>query len=162
VPRLVLFLLAADLLAVVLGLVLVWLGVAAPAPHWNDLARSLVTALGLGGTALFVGVGLGAIRSNVLGLPPVRVQPDGVWIAGRRIDWSRIGRVDAVWSAGIPWLTAEVPSVEIRFLPWYDRLSARIQVPRHRRAREIWMPERQLGAPVVDVLRVVPAAHRHP
>lgn len=157
------FLLAVDLFVLVpLGLVLIWLGVAAPAPYWNDPERLIVTALGFGEVVLFVAVGLGTIRYNVLGLPPVRVHPDGLRIAGRRIEWSRVGRVDAVWSAGIPWLTAEVPSTEIRFLPWYDRLSARIQVPPHRRAREIWMPERQLGAPIEDVLRRVPAANRNP
>ncbi len=59
----------------------------------------------------------------------------------------------------MPMLAVEVPRRELAFLPWYDRLAARINPAIPGRGPSIWITEQQLGARLSDVVDRIPAEH---
>ena len=158
--RVVIVLLVLDVLVFVpLGLVLVWLGAVAPEPHWNDLARVGAVALGLAGITMSTVVGLGIVRYNVLGIPQVRLGPDGVTIGEARTGWGQIGRVGIQVLYDVPYLTIELDPTALGRVPWIDRISMKLAAPPDHRRGPLWITEQQLGIRARAALDLVPPDH---
>ena len=158
--RVVLFLLAMDVLVLVpLGLGLVWLGAVAPEPHWNDLARVLVAAMGIAGVVLFAIVGLGILRYNVLGKPPVRLGPEGVTIGDARIGWNQVGQVGIQVLYDVPYLTLELDPRGLGLVHPIDRFSMKLAAPPDHRRGPLWITEQQLGIRAQTAWELVPPGH---
>jgi hypothetical protein len=158
--RVALFLLAMDVLVLVpLGVGLVWLGAVAPEPHWNDLARVMVVAMGMAAVVLFTFVGLGIIRYNVLGIPSVRLTSDGVTIGGSLVAWDQVGQVGVQNLYEVPYLTVELDRTSLDRVAWIDRLAMKFAAPPDDRRGPLWITEQQLGMRAQTAWDLVPPGH---
>jgi hypothetical protein len=139
---------ATFLLLVPAGLVLVWLAATSDVDYWDSLDRILLGGLGLVVSAAFVGLGIGVIRYNVLGLPPVRFEPIGIVIGTHRLSWSEIDWVGRTDTYGVPYLLVDVRRDARGGLPLSARLVSRFSPPLPDGRRPIWITEQMLGSTV--------------
>jgi hypothetical protein len=141
------FLLAATFLFLTpVGILLIWFGVAEPADHWDDAARLLVVGLGLVATFMFLGLGMGLIRYNILGRPRVRIEPSGLTIGAHTFVWTEIEVVGTASPYGVPYLLASIRTDAIGRLPLVERTMMMTLWPKAPDGRRMaWISEQQLG-----------------
>jgi hypothetical protein len=155
-PRtVVVVLLAADLLVLVpLGLFLIWLAMFGEVEYWDDTERLLVAGLGLVDAVMFLGVGAGLFRYNILGYPRVGIEPGGLLIGSSWFAWREIDEVAGVSFYGVPYLLLAISPDALARLPLVDRTSMRLTpTPKTPSGhRYVWITEQQLAGSVDTAL----------
>ena len=141
------------------GLLLAWLGAVAPPAYWDTLDRVLIVAMAIAMSVFFVIVGLGIVRYNVMGIPPVRLAAAGVKIGDARVGWEQVGTVGAMLLYGVPYLTVEVDPALLGGVSWVDRKAMRFAAPPGYRTGALWITEQQLGTRVDIALDLAPRDH---
>ena len=156
-------LLAVDLLVLVpLCLLLIWLAITSDNPDWDSFARILLAVHGVGGTVLFVAVGVAAVRYNILGLPPVRADAIGLRIGESRVTWTDIREVSAYSLYGVPYFMIDIDPAARERLSFEARITAwgTPRLPDGR--RPLWITEEMLGTTVEEaVARIEPQLAKH-
>lgn len=147
--------LAVDVLILVpIGLFLIWLAMFGEVDYWDGNERLLVAGLGLVDVLMFVGVGAGLVRYNVLGHPSVRIEPGALLIGSSRFAWRELDGFAGVSCYGVPYLVLAIRPDALGRLPLVDRISMRLTpTPRTPDGhRYVWITEQQLGDSVETAL----------
>ncbi|MBI2777146.1 MAG: hypothetical protein HYX57_07765 [Chloroflexi bacterium] len=156
--------LAVDLLVLVpLGLFLIWLAMFGEVDYWDDAERLLVAGLGLVDAVMFLAVGAGLVRYNILGHPRVQIEPGGLLIGSSRFAWHEIDEAVGVIFYGVPYLLLAISPTALVRLSLVDRASMRL-TPTPKTAsghRYVSITEQQLAGSVDTALdRLAPLVTR--
>jgi hypothetical protein len=108
---------------------------------------------------IFIPAGLGLLRYNVLGRPPVRFSVDGVSVGSLNIPWGTIGSVTARSFLFMPYLVVEVTPEAKGRLPWYDRLAMSLGTGGGA-WRTLWVSEQQVGSSAAEAAELADHVRR--